>query len=90
MKIEQGDDAMHTKTSPNLLPSASIFTGEASLIADEADYRISRLSEEAARQRLAGPRDGLRQHVGHALMALGRAIHGVEPELRGRPVLDPR
>lgn len=54
----------------------------------EIDYRISRLQAEAAIERLAGPRDGLRQHLGHALMALGRAIHGLEAEHAARPALD--
>jgi hypothetical protein len=54
----------------------------------EIDYRINRLQAEAASERLAGPRDGLRQHLGHALMALGRAIHGIEAEHAVRPALD--
>ena len=56
----------------------------------EIEYRIGRLLDEAADERLVGPRDGLRQHVGLALMALGRAIHGIEPEHGGRRVLDAR
>ena len=39
-------------------------------------------------ERVAGAREGLRQHVGHALMTLGRAIHGLEPEQPARPALD--
>jgi len=56
----------------------------------ETDYRIKRLLDEAAGERLAGPRDGLRQHVGHTLMALGRAVHGIEPEHTVRPLRDAR
>lgn len=54
----------------------------------EIDYRARRLEAEAARERLAGHRDGVRQHLGHALMALGRAIHGIEAERAARPALD--
>jgi hypothetical protein len=56
----------------------------------EIDFRMRRLEAETCRERLAGPRDGIRQHVGHALMALGRAIHGIEPEHTSRPALDVR
>ena len=52
------------------------------------DERIASLQAEAAAERLAGRREGLRQHVGHALMALGRMIHGLEPERPIRPALD--
>jgi hypothetical protein len=54
----------------------------------EIDFRMRRLEAEADRERLAGPREGLRQHLGHALMALGRAIHGIESEHARRPALD--
>jgi hypothetical protein len=52
------------------------------------DERIAGLQAEAAAERLAGRREGLRQHVGHALMALGRAIHGLEPDQPIRRALD--
>ena len=51
---------------------------------------MRRRAGEAHTERLAGAREGPRQHVGHALMALGRAIHGIERERAGRPALDPR
>ncbi len=54
----------------------------------EIDYRIGRLLDEAANERLAPRRDGVRQRVGHALMALGQAIHGIEPEQTERRLLD--
>ena len=38
----------------------------------ENDYRIKRLLDDAASERLRGPRDGVRQRLGHALIALGR------------------
>ena len=56
----------------------------------EIEYRIKRLQDEAASERLAGPRDGLRQHLGHAFMAVGRAIHGIEPERATRPAFHAR
>jgi len=90
MVIEQGDDEMYTKTTSGLTPAGSIFTGEGSAMLDEIEFRMHRLAGEARRERLAGPRDGLRQRLGHALMALGHAIHGLEPEQHGRPALGPR
>lgn len=82
---------MQTKTTSGVVPAGSIFSGEASLMAQEVDFRIRGLTGESERERLAGPREGVRQHVGHALMALGRAIHGIEPaERAGRPALDTR
>lgn len=77
-----------------IAPAGSIFTGEGSGISDEIDFRARRLASEAHRDRLAGPRHGLRHRVGHALIALGRAIHGIESEhgarSAGRPALDAR
>lgn len=90
MFIEQGDDEMYTKTASGLAPAGSILTGEGSAMSDEIELRMHRLAAEARRERLAGPRDGLRQRVGHALMALGHAIHGLEPEQHGQRALGPR
>ena len=77
-----------------LSPSPSriqIFTGEGmNAMGHEIDFRMRRLEAEASRERLAVRRDGLRQHVGHALMTLGRSIHGIEPEHVSRPALDVR
>ena len=50
---------------------------------------MRRLAGEAHGERLAGSRDGLRHRVGHALIALGRAIHGIEPEHGARPAGQP-
>jgi hypothetical protein len=91
MSIEQGDDEMRTRARFGVTPAGAIFSGDGTTtMTDEVDFRMRRLEAEAARERLAGPRDGLRQHVGHALMALGRAIHGVEPESVSRPALHTR
>jgi hypothetical protein len=92
MTIERRDDTM--QTSHGLGPSPTrtvIFTGESmNVTGHEIDFRMRRLQAEARRERLAVQRDGVRQHVGHALMAMGRAIHGIEPEQVSRPVLDAR
>jgi len=79
---------MHTNDRLGASPTA-IFTGEGmTTMSHEIDFRMRRLQAEADRERLATGRDGVRQHVGHALMALGRAIHGLEQEPAGRPALD--
>lgn len=54
----------------------------------EIEFRMRRLEAEADRERLAARRDGVRHHLGHALMALGRAIHGIEAERPTRHALD--
>lgn len=80
---------MQTTNRPTLPPAGSIFTGEGmTAMRDEIDFRMQRLQAEAASERLATPHEGLRQHVGHALMAVGRFVHGLEPEQGGRPALD--
>jgi hypothetical protein len=85
---------MQTTIGHGITPAGSIFTGEGSAVSDEIAFRMRRLACEAHGERLAGSRDGLRHHVGHALIALGRAIHGIEPEhgarSAGRPALDAR
>jgi len=69
--------------------TATIFTGAGmTTTSHEIDYRMRRLAVEADEERLAVPRDDIRQHLGHALMALGRAIHGIESEPAPRPALD--
>lgn len=78
--IEQGDDEMHTTSGLLASTGMVIFSGEGSVTTTEIDYRMGHLAGQAARERLAGPREGVRQAVGHALIALGRAIHGLEPE----------
>lgn len=59
-------------------------------MSQEIEFRMRRLQGEAERERLVVRGDGVRQHVGHALMALGHAIHGLEPEHHGRTALGPR
>ena len=67
----------------------AIFTGEGmNAMGHEIDFRMRRLETEAGRERLVVRRDGVRQHVGHALMALGRVIHGIESEPVSRRALD--
>ena len=67
----------------------AIFTGEGmNAMGHEIDFRLRRLEAEAGRERLAVRRHGVRQHVGHALMALGRVIHGIESEPVSRRALD--
>jgi hypothetical protein len=78
---------MRPTMKSGVTPAGSIFTGEASALAGEIEFRMARLAYEAGRERRAAPREGLRQHIGHALMALGRVIHGLEPEQAGRPAL---
>lgn len=84
---------MQTKTTSGVAPAGRLLTVEGTIMDYEVDYRMRRLGDEARRERLAGPREGVRQHVGHALMALGRAVHGLEPERparAARPALDLR
>jgi hypothetical protein len=92
MIIERRDDEMQPRDGLSPSPSRTkIFTGEGmNAMGHEIDFRMRRLEAEAGRERLAIPRDGIRQHVGHALMALGRAIHGIETERVSRTALDAR
>ena len=53
----------------------------------ENDYRIKRMFDDAAQERLLGPRDGIRRRLGHALIALGRrptpgGLAGAVPRVR--------
>jgi hypothetical protein len=92
MCIERKDDDMQTKDRFGA-PSTTTITlaGEGmTTMCSEIDFRMRRLEAEAYRERLAGPRDGLRQRLGHAHMALGRAIHGIETENATRPELAAR
>jgi len=56
----------------------------------EIDFRMHRLAAEAEREQAVGPRHGVRGRVGHALIALGREIHGLEAEPAVRPALRAR
>lgn len=90
MTIERRDDEMQTKDRFGASPTAiTIFTGEGTAtMGHEIDFRRQRLEAEAGRERLAAGREGVRQRLGHALMALGRAIHGIEANHAARPALD--
>lgn len=90
MIIEQGDDEMQTKDRLGLPPTAiAIFTGEGmTIMSDEIEFRMRRLAAEADHARLATQRDGVRQRLGHGLMALGRVVHGIEAEHATRRALD--
>ncbi len=86
MIIEHGGDEMKTVNRPGASRGARwTREGASPIMCYEVEYHMQRLLLEAENERLAGPREGLRQHVGHALMALGRAIHGLEPQRSGRP-----
>ena len=56
----------------------------------EVDFHAGRLLAEAARGHAGERRPGLRRHVGHAIVAIGRAIHGLEVEPPARRALDAR
>jgi len=79
---------METRVGLGGSPALNIFSGERGTMSFDVDDRLARLQAEAAAERLAGARDRLRQRVGHALIALGRAIHGLEPDQPARPALD--
>ena len=87
MKIEQKEDEMQTLAGSMITPAGAIFSGEATAMHQEIGHRMSRLLDEARRERLAAGHAGLRQSVGHAIIALGRAIHGLEPEPRSRTAI---
>ncbi len=74
-----------------VVPAGSIFTGEGmTTLSDEVAFRMRRLAAEADRERLRGHHDGMRHRLGHALMALGRSVHGIEPDHATRPALHVR
>ncbi len=90
MSIERGNDEMQT-TKKDRGQTTRIFTGEAgSLLGDAVDVRARRLLAEAVHERQAGHRHGLRHRLGHALIALGRSIHGMEPEHATRSAVHSR
>jgi len=81
---------MHGQMRCASSPSARwISDGAVPMTCHEVEYRMRRLLDEAASERLVAGRDGIRQHLGHALIALGRAIHGVQLEHVARPALRP-
>ncbi len=82
---------MQTKARTGGPPAlTTIYLGEGTTMSSEIDFRMRRLEAEASAERLVGHRHGLRQAFGHAVMALGRAIHGIEPEPACRPALHAR
>ncbi len=82
--ILRSDQLRTTTTS-----TRALYVGDGMRAAGvEAEFRAGRLLAEAARDHAVGRRPGLRHHVGHAIIALGRAIHGLEVETPARPALD--
>lgn len=79
---------METRIGLGASPALNVFSDESHLTSLDIRDRVARRQAEAAGERLARSRDGLRQHLGRALMALGRAIHGLEPDQPIRPALD--
>jgi hypothetical protein len=79
---------METRVGLGGSPAMNIFSSDPAVMRIPVDDRIRHLRADACGERVAGAREGLRQHVGHALMTLGRAIHGLEPEQPARPALD--
>lgn len=81
---------MQTKGRLGASPTdATSFRGEGmNAMSHEIEFRMRRLQGEAERERLAPRRDGLRHRLGHALMALGQTIHGIEAERPARQSLD--
>jgi hypothetical protein len=99
--IEQGEDRMRTNLRSGQLrttPTSTIalYLGDGlRATGAEASFRAERLLAEAARDQAADRRPGLRRHLGHAIMAVGRAviaighaIYGHEVEAPARPALD--
>lgn len=82
---------MQTKTGFASPPNAPwINEGALPMTCYEVQYRMQRLLDEAASEQLVAGRAGVRQHLGHALMTLGRAIHGVEPGQQSQSALQTR
>jgi hypothetical protein len=69
----------------------ALYTGDGMRAAGaEVEFHANRLLAEAARDHAGRRRPGLRHHVGHAIIAIGRAIHGLEVEPPARRALDAR
>jgi hypothetical protein len=93
--IEQGEDTMQTNRRPDHLRATAstiaLYAGDGfRATGAEADFHAGRLLAEAARDHARVGRPGLRHRVGHALIALGREIHGLEAETTARPALRAR
>jgi hypothetical protein len=87
---------MQTTNRPGASPTTpmstlSLYAGDGlRTTGAEIDFRMRRLAVEAEREQAIGPRRGLRARLGHALVALGREIHGLETEPVARPALRAR
>jgi hypothetical protein len=98
MDIERRDDKMQTNGGLSApLAATPILMGEGTnTMSSEIEFRMRRLEGEADRARLGGRHEGIswrraiREPLGHALMALGRAIHGIDAEPSSRPALGAR
>lgn len=87
MKTTFRSDQLRTTTTSTI----ALYAGDGMRATGaEADFRAQRLLAEAARDHAGERRPGLRHHVGHAIIAIGRAIHGLEVESPARPALDVR
>jgi hypothetical protein len=77
MQTNRRSDQLRTTTTSTM----AIYLGDGMRTTGaEADFRAGRLLAEAARDHLGEQRPGLRHHIGHAIIAIGRLIHGLEPE----------
>ena len=96
MTIEQGGDEMQTYFRPDTprtttTSTLALYTGDGMRASGaEVDFHANRLLVEAAQQHAAPRREGMRQALGHAIIAIGNAIHGLEPEPPARRALDAR
>jgi len=79
---------METRIGIGGSPALNVYSSDETVLRFVVAERAARRQAEASTERLAGPREGMRQRLGHALMALGRAIHGLEPDQPVRPALD--
>jgi hypothetical protein len=87
MQTNRRSDQLRTTTTSTM----ALYVGDGMRATGaEADYHAGRLLAEAARDHAGEHRPGLRHHVGHAVIAIGRAIHGLDVEPPARPALDPR
>jgi hypothetical protein len=98
MVIERRDDTMQTKGGLSApLAATPILMGEGTnTMSSEIEFRMRRLEAEADRERIGGRHEGIRwrrairEPLGHALMAVGRAIHGIEADHSSRPAVGAR
>lgn len=87
MQTNLRSDRLRTTTTSTM----ALYTGDGlRATGAEAAFRADRLLAEAARDHAETRRPGLRHHLGHAIIAVGRAIHGLEVEPPARQALDAR